>query len=425
MSSAIDEPEPIPTTSRWMNADGRRVVMARAIRSFGYGFTSILLGVTLNSAGFSTIQIGLILTAALVGDIIAIILVALFADRIGRRRVLAFLALLMVGSGLAFAFSRNLFVLLLAAFFGTLSPSSADNAPFAAIEQAILPQTCPQQRRMDAFARYNLMAQLAGAAGGLAVVIPDILHRTMGMQTAFVVRAMFAGYALIALAMGTLFLSMSDKIESTSASLHPVEPVMIKAGKPLQKSRGIVLRLASLFALDAFAGGLVVQTILSLWFHLRFGVPLSVLGGLFFGTNLLAALSFPVAAWLAKRIGLLNTMVFTHLPSNFLLMLVPFMPTFPLAALFLLARQSLSQMDVPTRQAYTMTLVAPEERTAAASLTTMARSIALSLSPLLAGALLSGAVLSLGLPFLLCGGLKASYDLLLYGVFRRVKSPSL
>lgn len=423
MSNAIDKPEPMLTTSRWMNADGRRVVMARAIRSFGYGFTSILLGITLTSAGFSTLEVGLVLTAALVGDIIAIVLVALFADRIGRRRVLVFLALLMVGSGLAFAFSRNLFVLLLAAFFGTLSPSSADNAPFAAIEQAILPQTCLEQRRMDAFARYNLMAQLAGAAGGLAVIIPDILHRTMGMETAFVVRAMFAGYALIALAMGTLFLSMSDKIEVSPGAPRSLESAMIKAGRPLQKSRGIVLRLAALFALDAFAGGLVVQTILSLWFHMRFGVPLSVLGALFFGTNLLAALSFPVAVWLAKRIGLLNTMVFTHLPSNFLLMLVPLMPAFPLAALCLLARQSLSQMDVPTRQAYTMTMVASEERTAAASLTTMARSIALSLSPLLAGALLSGTVLMLGLPFLLCGGLKAGYDLLLFGVFRKVKPP--
>lgn len=406
-----------------MNADGWRVVMARAIRSFGYGFTSILLGITLTSAGFSTIQVGLVLTAALVGDIIAIILVALFADRIGRKRVLVFLALLMVVSGLAFAFSRNLFVLLLAAFFGTLSPSSADNAPFAAIEQAILPQTCTEQRRMNAFARYNLMAQLAGAAGGLAVIIPDILHRTMGIETAFAVRAMFAGYALIALAMGTLFLSMSDKIETPSSAPRTLESAMITSGKPLQKSRGIVLRLAALFALDAFAGGLVVQTILSLWFHMRFGVPLAALGALFFGTNLLAALSFPVAAWLAKRIGLLNTMVFTHLPSNFLLMLVPFLPTFPLAALCLLARQSLSQMDVPTRQAYTMTLVAPGERTAAASLTTMARSIALSLSPLLAGALLTGTALTLGLPFLLCGGLKALYDMMLYSVFRKVKPP--
>jgi MFS family permease len=404
-----------------MNADGWRVVTARAIRSFGYGFTSILLGITLTSAGFSTIEVGLVLTAALGGDIIAIILVALFADRIGRRRVLVFLAMLMVVSGLAFAFSRNLFVLLLAAFLGTLSPSSADNAPFAAIEQAILPQTCVEQRRMDAFARYNLMAQLAGAAGGLAVIIPDILHRTMGMETTLAIRAMFAGYALIALAMGTMFLSLSNKVETPASAPRASQTAIIKPGKPLQKSRVIVLRLAALFAVDAFAGGLVVQTILSLWFHMRFGVPLAALGALFFGTNLLSALSFPIAAWLAKRIGLLNTMVFTHLPSNFLLMLVPFMPTFPLAALCLLARQSLSQMDVPTRQAYTMTLVAPDERTAAASLTTMARSIALSLSPLLAGALLTGAALTLGLPFLLCGGLKAIYDMLLYSVFRKVK----
>ena len=421
MSKAIDKLE--PTKARWMNADGRRVVMARALRSFGYGFTSILLGITLTSAGFSTLEVGLVLTAALSGDIIAIILVALFADRVGRRRVLGVLALLMVGSGLAFAFSRNLFVLLLAAFFGTLSPSSADNAPFAAIEQAILPQTCHEERRTDAFARYNLMAQLAGAAGGLAVILPDILHRTMGMDTAFAARAMFAGYALIALAMGTVFLSLSDTIEAPSHGPLSLESRMLKPGRPLQTSRGIVRRLAALFALDAFAGGLVVQTILSLWFHMRFGVPLTVLGALFFGTNLLAAFSFPVAAWLAKRIGLLNTMVFTHLPSNFLLMLVPLMPTFPLAALCLLARQSLSQMDVPTRQAYTMTLVAPEERTAAASLTTMARSIAISLSPLLAGALLSGAALALGLPFLLCGGLKAGYDLILYSLFRKVKPP--
>jgi MFS family permease len=230
VSKALDEPELTPATSRWMSADGWRVVMARAIRSFGYGFTSILLGITLASAGFSTFEVGLVLTVALVGDIIAIILVALFADRIGRRRVLVLLALLMAGSGLAFAFSRNLFILLLAAFFGTLSPSSADNAPFAAIEQAILPQTCMEQRRTEAFARYNLMAQLAGAAGGLAVILPDILHRTMGMDTAFAVRAMFAGYALIALAMGTFFLSMSNKIEASSHGSRSLEAVMVKTG---------------------------------------------------------------------------------------------------------------------------------------------------------------------------------------------------
>ncbi len=425
------------SAAQWMNTDGRRIVAARAIRTFGYGFTSVLLGVTLTAAGFSTVQVGLLLSVALIGDIIAIVLVALFADRIGRRRVLIFFALLMAISGGVFAFSHNFLLLLLAAFFGTISPSSSDNAPFAAIEQAILPQTCQQERRTEAYARYNLAAQLAGAAGGLAVTLPDILHATMGMSTSFGTRAMFAGYAVIALSMGSLYLSMSEQIEPIAQQQlpHIDAPGSEKQSHKsllsrrrdiaLQRSRGIVLRLASLFALDAFAGGLAVQTILSLWFHLRFNVPLSVLGLLFFGTNLLAALSFPVAAWLAKRIGLLNTMVFTHLPSNFLLMLVPLMPVFPLAALCLLCRQALSQMDVPTRQAYTMALVAPEERTAAASMTTVARSIAISISPLLAGSLLSGAALALGLPLLICGGLKATYDLLLYGTFRKVKLPDI
>lgn len=414
---------PLPATpTHWMNEDGRRIVVARAIRTFGYGFTSVLLGIMLTAAGFSTIQVGLLLSVALTGDIVAIMLVALLADRIGRRRVLIFFALLMSISGCAFAFSQNFTILLIAAFFGTISPSSSDNAPFAAIEQAILPQTASVERRTDIFARYNFIAQLAGAAGGLAVTLPDIIHATMGMSANTGMRAMFAGYSIIALSLGGLYLGMSDNVE-VAASKQPVASTFKRKGVPLRQSRGIVLRLASLFALDAFAGGLVVQTILSLWFHQRFGVPLSVLGVLFFCSNLLAALSLPVAARLAKRFGLLNTMVFTHLPSNFLLMLVPLMPTFPLAALFLLCRQSLSQMDVPTRQAYTMTLVAPEERTAAASATTVARSVALAFSPLLSGVLLTGAALTLGLPFFICGGLKATYDMLLYAVFRHTKIP--
>lgn len=415
----------------WITADGWRVIIARGVRNFGYGFTSVLLGVTLAEAGFSTVQVGLLLTVALVGDIISIILVALFADRWGRRRVLVFFTLLMAAGGIAFALSHNIVILLLATFFGIISPSNSENTPFSSIEQAILPQTTLSERRTDVFARYNIVAQLAGATGGLAVVLPDILHTTVGIATNDGIHLMFALYSALALVTLGLFLSMSRKVEP--------EPVMFNTQnvaqrpdaiaqhtaaprpKPLQKSRGIVLRLASLFALDAFAGGLAVQTILALWFHQRFGVSLSLLGILFFGTNLLAALSFPVAAWLAKRIGLLNTMVFTHLPSNVLLMLVALMPTFPLAALVLLGRQALSQMDVPTRQAYTMALVAPEERTAAASSTTIARSVALSVSPLLAGALLSGPALVLGLPFLCAGGLKVVYDLSLYSVFRKVK----
>jgi MFS family permease len=440
MSSSTNVPESRRTS--WIDKDGWRVIAARSVRNFGYGFTSVLLGVTLTSAGFSTLDVGLLLTVALLGDMLAIILVAIFADRIGRRRVLMFFALLMSVSGVVFALSHSLLLLLLAAFFGTISPSNSENTPFSAIEQALLPQTCPEERRADIFARYNLGAQLAGALGGLAVVIPDILHQSMNMSMEVALRFMFGGYALLALAVATIFLTMSNKVESTyhpvkqtptpsndavgAQFIAPAAPLALAASKrrvPLQQSRSIVLRLSALFAVDAFAGGLVVQAILSLWFHQRFGVPLSMLGLLFFGTNLLSALSLPVAAWLAKRIGLLNTMVFTHLPSNILLMCVAFMPVFPLAALFLLARQMLSQMDVPTRQAYTMTLVDPEERTAAASATTIARSIALSLSPVLSGLLISGTALTLGLPFLIGGSLKAVYDLTLYGVFKKVKVP--
>ena len=422
---------PPKETPSWVTADGWKVISARGLRNFGYGFTSVLLGVTLAAAGFSTVQVGLLLTVALVGDIISIVLVAVFADRLGRRRVLAFFTLLMAFAGFAFALSNNVVILLLAAFFGIISPSNSENTPFSTIEQAILPQTTLPERRTDIFARYNVVAQLAGAAGGLAVVLPDILHTTMGIVTNVGIDLMFGLYAVLALVTLGLFLSMSRKVEpepvifnTQNVAQRQDEATQPKASprpKPLQKSRGIVLRLASLFALDAFAGGLAVQTILALWFHQRFGVSLSLLGILFFGTNLLAALSFPVAAWLAKRIGLLNTMVFTHLPSNVLLMLVALMPTFPLAALVLLGRQALSQMDVPTRQAYTMALVAPEERTAAASSTTIARSVALSVSPLLAGALLSGPALVLGLPILFAGGLKVIYDLSLYSVFKKVK----
>src|SRR5579872_436870 len=423
----------LPPTRKtsWVNADGWRVIIARGMRNFGYGFTSVLFGVTLAAAGFSTVQVGLLLTIALVGDIISIILVALFADRLGRRRVLAFFTLLMAAGGIAFALSHNVVILLLAAFFGIISPSNSENTPFSTIEQAILPQTVPPVRRTDVFARYNVVAQLAGATGGLAVALPDILHTTTGLATNDGIHLMFALYAILALITLGLFLSMSQKVEPESPILNTQNVAQkqdntsqhkaLPRPKPLQKSRGIVLRLSSLFALDAFAGGLAVQTILALWFHLRFGTSLSLLGALFFGTNLLAALSFPVAAWLAKRIGLLNTMVFTHLPSNLLLMLVPLMPTFPLAALFLLCRQALSQMDVPTRQAYTMALVAQEERTAAASATTLARSVALSVSPLLSGALLTGPTLVPGLPFLCARGLKVIYDLSLYRVFRKVK----
>jgi MFS family permease len=402
----------------WITTDGQRVILARLLRMFGFGFNSVLLGVMLATSGFSLFQVSLLLSIALVGSVASIIFVALFADRLGRRRMLVCFALLMALAGLAFAFSHNLLVLLLAVFFGTINPSSSsENTPFIAIEQAILPQTCVPERLTDAFARYNLWAQLAGAAGGLAVALPDIVSRFAGLTSNDGVHMMFVLYALLGVVTAILYLSMTAKVEFTT---NVDSPVPQATRKPVQKSRTNVFRLSSLFALDAFAGGLVVQSLIAFWFQQRFGVSLSSLALLFSAVNLAGALSLPIAARLSKRFGLLKTMVFTHLPSQFLLILVPLMPTFPLAALFLLCRQSLSKMDVPTRQVYIMALVSPEERTAAASITTMARSIATSLSPLAAGVLLTSSALALGLPFLLAGGMATCYDLLLYGLFRKV-----
>ena len=403
----------------WINADGQRIILARALRMFGYGFASVLLGVTLASAGFTPLQVSLLLTIALIGDVVAIAFVALFADRFGRRRTLVLFALLMALAGIAFAFSQNLFILLLAAFFGTINPSStSENAPFTAIEQAILPQTCSSQYRTDIFARYNLVAQVSGAIGGLAVTLPDMLHQVLGIGINDGIHGMFMVYGVVGLTAGAVFIGMSKQVEPL-----PIAKRRPATGRQVltKQSRPIILRLASLFALDAFAGGLAVQALMAYWFLERFHVSLEELGLLFFGANLLAALSLPIAARLSKRFGMLKTMVFTHLPAQVFLILVPLMPTFWLAALFLLCRQSLSKMDVPTRQAYIMELVVPEERTAAASFTTMTRSVATSISPVVAGTLFTGTLLALGLPFLFGGGLEIFYDILLYRIFRNVK----
>ncbi len=417
---AVVRPPASPqVTGAWITRDGRLVIFARILRMFGFGFSSVLVGVSMATAGLSLAQVSLILSSTLVGSVIAIILSALFADRFGRRRCLVYFALMMALAGVAFAFSHNFDVLILAAFLGTINPSStSENTPFIAIEQAILPQTCIPDRLTEAFARYNLWAQLAGAVGGLAVTLPDILHSFIGLSTSDGIHAMFLLYALLAITIACLYIAMTEKAESdTRLSLDSTR----KIRNPLQKkSRTNVFRLSCLFVIDAFAGGLVVQSILAYWFQQRFGVSLGALGLLFFGANLLAALSLPVAARLSKRLGLLKTMVVTHLPSQILLVLVPLMPTFWLAALFLLCRQSLSKMDVPTRQVYIIGLVNPEERVAAAGITTMARSIATSMSPLVVGVLLTNALFVFGLPFLMAGGLSSFYDVLLYGLFRKV-----
>jgi MFS family permease len=402
-----------------MSADARVILTARGLRSFAYGLLAVVLGVWLARGGLSAPAIGALITVSLAGDFCGTYLIGIGADAWGRRRTLAALALLMAATGAIFGLTRLYPLLLVAAFGGTLGTSAAETAPFLPIEQAMLPQTCPPERRTSLFARYNLVATFAAALGALAAGLPDLLARasvplTVGM------RLLFGIYAAAGLAVALLDMRLSPAVEASAPPLGPATGSSWRLAPPLGRSRGMVLRLAALFSLDAFAGGFVVQSLMALYFHLRFGAPLGALAALFFGANALAALSYLAVAPLARRIGLLNTMVFTHLPSNVLLALVPLMPTFGLAAVVLLARQTLSQMDVPARQAYTMALVAPEERTAAASVTSLARSAGAATSPVLAGALLQGPLLALGLPFALAGVLKAAQDLGLWATFRRI-----
>ena len=410
--------------SPFCSSDTHLVVAARGVRAFAYGMLGVLLGVALSQRGLAPVGIGAIITVSLVGDFFGTYLIALQADRWGRRRTLAVLAGLMAITGVIFGVVSLYPLLMIAAFFGTLGTSASETAPFLPIEQAILPQIVRPERRTAIFARYNLVASFAGAFGALAAGLPDLLtHAGIDLTTG--IRVVFGLYVLAALVAALLAIRLSPAVETASrtqvstgeGARHSRRPRLTPA---MGRSRSIVLRLAALFSVDAVAGGLVVQSLVALYLHLRFGVPLAPLGVLFFAANTLSALSFLAAVPLARRIGLLNTMVFTHLPSNVLLALVALMPTFPLAAGVLLLRQSLSQMDVPTRQAYTMALVAPEERTAAASVTSLARSAGSAASPVISGALLQGSLLTLGLPFVIGGALKSLYDLSLWRIFRQV-----
>ncbi|HEX6798671.1 MAG TPA: MFS transporter [Ktedonobacterales bacterium] len=414
-SSSTEPAVSIATYAR----DARLIVAARGLRSFGYGMVGVVLGVALSRAGLPAVAIGALITVSLAGDFCNTYVVGVFADRWGRRRTLTVLGILMALTGAVFGVVTAFPVLLVAAFFGTLGASASETAPFLPIEQAMLPQTGAPQQRVHLFARYNLVASFGVALGALAAGLPDLLAR-YGISVSTGIRLLFGIYVLVGLGTALLASQLSPAIEAPARKGAPGIGWR-RLVPPLGRSRGIVLRLSALFSLDAFAGGFIVQSLLALFFALRYGVPLAWLGVLFFAANTLSALSYLVAARLARRFGLLNTMVFTHLPSNVLLVLVALMPTFPLAALLLLARQTLSQMDVPTRQAFTMALVAPDERTAAASVTSLARSAGASASPIFAGLLLQGPLLALGLPLIVAGTLKAVQDLSLWAVFRRVR----
>lgn len=392
--------------------DAGLLLAARGLRLFAYGFLSVVLAVYLASAGLSAGQIGALFTVALAGGAVVTVALSTLADRWGRRGTLIVSSVLMGAGGAALASSDNFFILLVVAAFGTFSPSGQEVGAFQSLEQAALAQTS-ERVRVRVYAWYNLVGYLAAALGGLAVGVAIPALRCVGWSEIEAQRALVWAFAGAGLALLLPYAAMSAAVET--------RPVGDGSRLGLRQSRGVVWRLSALFGLDALAGGLVIQSLVAFWFNQRFGVGAEQLGPLFFGTNLMSGLSFLVAARLAERFGLLNTMVFTHMPSNVLLALVPFMPSWQLAGAVLIARHALAQMDVPTRQAYTMILVAPDERAAAAGFTNAVRTAAASVAPAISGLALQAA--ASGLPFVLAGGLKIVYDLTLWLTFRRVPLP--
>jgi len=401
-----------------MNPQSNIVILfsTRIIRLFCYGFLSVVIALYLSEAGFTGGQIGLLFTLTLVGDAVITLWLTTSADRLGRKRTLILGALLMAGAGVAFVLTRNIILLIIAAIIGVISPSGNEIGPFLSVEQAGLTQLIPDKSRTQFFAWYNLVGSFAtatGALGGgwLAQILQDNSWTALESY-----RVVLIGYAIGGFLLLVLFLNLTKSIE-VGVTQDETKRVL-----GLHRSRTVVFKLSSLFAMDAFAGALLVQSLMAYWFHVRFGVDSGVLGSIFFGANILAGISALLAIRLAKKFGLINTMVFTHIPSNILLILVPLMPTLQLAIGLLLLRFSISQMDVPTRQSYTMAVVTPDERSAASGVTAIARSVGASVSPALTGLLFSIPML-FNAPFFLSGGLKIIYDLLLYREFRSVKPP--
>lgn len=404
-----------------MRRDVALLFATRSARLFGHGLWSVVLVLHLQAAGFGDAAVGLLLTLTLLGDTVISLWMTTRADRIGRRRMLLGGAALMLLAAAAFGTSTAFVVLLLAATVGVVSPSGNEVGPFLAIEQAALSEALPAGDRTRAFAWYQLAGSLATALGALAggALAGGLQRRGLAPLASF--QAVAWAYGAVGLVLAALFLRLSPAVEVARAGAGPA-PGGPRPWLGLHRSRRTVAELSALFSLDAFAGGFVVQSFVAAWFHRRFGTSLETLGAIFFGANVLAGLSALSAAAIARRIGLVATMVATHLPSNLLLALVPLVPDERLAIGVLLVRFSISQMDVPTRQSYTMAVVQPDERSAAAGVTGIARTIGAALAPVLAAPLYASAALS-GAPFLVAGGLKVAYDLVLWRRFRSVRPP--
>ena len=388
----------------------RHLMCARALRDFGDGFVAVLLPVYLLGLGLGPIQVGIVATTALLGSALLTLAVGFLGARYDHRRLLVAAASLMVATGVAFAVVDDYAILLVVAFAGTANPSAGSVSVFVPLEHAVLAHEAASDQRTRIFARYSLIGALAGAAGSLAAAVPELMA-PLGLGEFDALRLMFVLYAALGL-IGGLFYGCIPRRQPAPDQ---------RARAVLGPSRHIVYKLAALFSLDAFAGGFVVQSLLALWLFDRFDLSLTQAGIFFFWSGVLSAFSFPVAAWLSRRIGLVNTMVFTHIPASIALILAAFAPTLSIALFLLLVRAALSQMDVPTRSSYVMAVVTEAVRSAAASLTSVPRSLAAAVSPMLAGTLFAASFRAW--PLVICGGLKIAYDLLLLVQFRHVKPP--
>ena len=401
----------------WLSNDGKIILAARVTRTFAYGFLSIVLAIYLKLIGFDDILIGLVLAATLVNSVIFTLLASFYADRLGRRKMLIIYAALMSISGSIFLATDNYLALVAAALIGTINVTGSETGAFLSIEQALLPQTVNDARKRNTiFALYNMTGTFAMSAGILLSGLPAILQQQLGLSQIEAIKSLFMLYSILGIIVLAIYFMLSKKIElATGEITKPLTQVLSP------KTKKIVGKLSGLFAVDSFAGGFVIQSIVSFWFFTKFGVDLTTLSYIFSVAGVLAAFSFLAAARIADRIGLINTMVFTHIPSNILLILVGFAPTLPLAIAFYLGRMALSQMDVPTRQSYIVSVVKEEERTASAGITNISRNMAQAVSPSLTGYILQALPL-LSAPFVLGGMLKIVYDIALYVNFRNTKS---
>jgi MFS family permease len=412
----------IPNALRTLTRDGWFLFLTRFVRLFAYGSLSVVLVFYLIGLGLSESQTGLLLTLTLIGDTVVSLYLTTRADRIGRRRMLIVGAILMAVAGLVFAFTHNFLLLIFAGTIGIISPSGNEVGPFLSIEQAALSHVVPGRTRTQVFAWYTLAGSLATAIGALCGgTLTHALQKTV-MRTAASYRVVVILYAALGIILALVFTRLSSAAEVNSPGEESAFPGTLKSILGISRSRHVVAKLATLFALDSFAGGFVVQSFAAYWFYLRFGVDPETLGVIFFWANIFAGISSLLASRLASRFGLINTMVVTHLPSNILLILVPLMPTLSLAVLVLLVRFSISQMDVPTRQSYTMAVVSAEERSAAAGITGVARTTGAAISPLFVGFMFARPSL-INAPFFIAGTLKIIYDLLLYREFVGLRPP--